>query len=152
MKVFLLPVAFALTLVSGCANSPLSGIPNTELSLLKPRQAILLAADAAPNAIAGTFLLSVKATGTQNSYVYLNSEADYRDQRCLTISLTPEVAQELTTRLGESPLTALKGREILVQGAAIRTKISFFSDGKATDKYYYQTHVNVTNADQIAVR
>lgn len=152
MKVLLLPVVFALTLLSGCANAPLSGISNTELSSLMPRQAILLAADAAPASVSGTFVLSVKATGTQNNYVYLNSEADYRDQRCLTISLTPEVAQQLTTRLGESPITALKGREILVQGSAIRTKINFFSDGKATGKYYYQTHVNVTNADQITVR
>ena len=120
--------------------------------MLQPRQAILLAAEAAPASIPGIFVLSVKATGTQNNYVYLNSEADYRDQRCLSIALTPEAAQQLTTRLGESPLIALKGRTILVQGAAIRTRINFFSNGLATDKYYYQTHVNVTNADQITVR
>lgn len=152
MKVLFLSTVVVVALISGCANAPLSGVSSPELSMLQPRQAILLAAEAAPASIPGIFVLSVKATGTQNNYVYLNSEADYRDQRCLSIALTPEAAQQLTTRLGESPLIALKGRTILVQGAAIRTRINFFSNGLATDKYYYQTHVNVTNADQITVR
>jgi hypothetical protein len=50
------------------------------------------------------------------------------------------------------PLSALKGRNILVTGAAVRTKINFFAEGRMTDKYYYQTHVNVSQAAQIVIR
>lgn len=34
----------------------------------------------------------------------------------------------------------------------MRTKIYFFVGGVMTDKYYYQTHVNVSAADQLTVR
>ncbi|MGY1531546.1 hypothetical protein [Luteimonas sp. A649] len=88
----------------------------------------------------------------QSNYTYLNSELDYRDQRNLSIEITTFAARELEAQLGAHPLAALKGKRILVQGAAIRTKIVFFADGRPTDKYYYQTHVRVSDARQITIQ
>lgn len=113
---------------------------------------MFLAANAAPASVDGTFSMTVQATGSQRNQTYLNSELDYRDQRNLTIAITPHAVQQLADRLGEHPRVALKGKDILVQGAAARTKTYFFANGRMTDKYYYQTHVNVNDADQITVR
>ena len=96
--------------------------------------------------------MTVQATGTQDGQVYLNSELDYRDQRNLTVALSPIAAMHLHARLGADLLIALKGRDIVVTGAARRVQIFFFADGRRSDKYYYQTHVNVTSAEQVVVR
>lgn len=91
----------------------------------------------------------MQATGSQDNFTYLNSELDYRDQRNLTIAISPGAARQLEAQLGAPPTVALKGKRILVNGVAVRTKIVFLADGKPTDKYYYQTHVRVTDATQI---
>lgn len=114
-------------------------------------QAVQLAAAAAPRAVPGVFALQVQATGTRDN-TYLNSERDYRDQRNLTTAITPEAARQLQDRLGANPVVALKGKRILVRGAAVRTTIVFVAGGKPTDTYYFQTHVNVTESSQIEVQ
>jgi len=118
----------------------------------KPMQAVQLAAAAAPRAVPGVFALQVQATGTRDNRTYLNSERDYRDQRHLTTAITPEAARQLQDRLGANPVVALKGKRILVRGAAVRTTIFFMAGGKPTDTYYFQTHVNVTESSQIEVQ
>lgn len=153
MKMQLLLASLAAALLAGCASTPPSAqTGSSPASWITPQQAVLLAADAAPSAVDGVFAMKVQATGTQNDQTYLNSEQDYRDQRNLTVAITPGAAQQLTQRLGEHPLIGLKGKDILVRGAAVRTKIYFFANGRATDKYYYQTHVNVSDAGQITLR
>ena len=153
MKKLLMLTALALVLLGGCAStSAPSPDVNVQESWISPRQAVLLAADAAPASVDGTFALNVRATGTRRDQLYLNSELDYRDQRNLTVAISPFAAQQLATRMDEHPLRALKGKDILVRGAAVRTKIHFFANGRMTNKYYYQTHVNVSDADQITVR
>ena len=153
MKKLTLFVSLALVLLGGCASTPapVEAVSAHE-SWIEPPQAVLMAADAAPAGVEGTFAMRVRATGTQRGQTYLNSEPDYRDQRNLTVAITPRAAQQLAERLGEHPLSALKDKDILVRGAAVRTKIYFYANGQMTDRYYYQTHVNVSNADQIVVR
>lgn len=149
MKVKSLALSLVFLIASGCAStSPAPG----QSRWLQPTQAIQLAAEAAPGGVRGVFALQVQATGTQDGYTYLNSELDYRDQRNLTIEIAPGAAGQLETRLGAHPLVALKGKRILVNGVAARTKILFFADGKPTDKYYYQTHIQVTDPTQIVVQ
>ena len=146
MKGLALSLAFAL---AGCATtSPTS----TSAQWIQPVQAVQLAAAAAPRGVSGVFALRVQATGSQDGFTYLNSELDYRDQRNLTIAITPSAAQQLEEKLGAPPIAALKGKLILVSGVAVRTKIVFLADGKPTDKYYYQTHVRVTDAKQIELQ
>lgn len=125
--------------------------PAARSARISPEQAVLAAAHAAPAGVPGTFALRVQATGSQHGRFFLNSELDYRDQRNLTIAMSRRVLEQLAARMGGDPLTLLKGRDILVDGIARRTKIYFLVDDRLTDKYYYQTHVNVDDAAQVSV-
>ena len=140
---FAVPAACGLAL-AGCATR-VAAPPIT------PTQAIVLAADAAPLGVKGTFVMEVRAVGRQDGDIYLDSERDYRDQRNLTIAIPPDAALELRQRFGEDADVALMGKRIRVSGQAVRVKVGFFANGMLTDKYYYQTHVNVFEARQIEV-
>jgi hypothetical protein len=142
--------AFVLSaLLSGCAAPTKTSYV---APVIEPPQAVILAADAAPAGVGGTFLLEVRGSGRQDGNIYLNSEQDYRDQRCLTIAVLPDAANELRKKYNEDVDSALKGRRIVVKGVARRVKIAFFADGHVTDKYYYQTQVNVSDAGQIELQ
>jgi hypothetical protein len=95
--------------------------------------------------------ITVRAVGSQGDRVYLNSELDYRDPRCLTIALTPTAAAMLRDRLGPDLRAALIGREIRVRGRAERKTIHFTANGVPTGKYYFQIHVDVDNVAQITL-
>lgn len=140
-----------LALALGLAACAGTGPAAKDARWLQPAQAIQLAADAAPRGVAGTFVLQVRGTGTDDGRVYLNSETDYRDQRNLTIAITPAAAGALAARLGASPSVALEGKRIVVGGVATRVRIDFTIDGHPSGKYYYQTQVQVTDAAQIRV-
>lgn len=127
-------------LLAGCAN-----IETHTMSVIEQ------AAEAAPDGVPGEYSLSIKATGIQNDYVYLNTESDYRDQRSLTVTLHPSIITELTAKYQQPPETFFMGKRIIVKGEAKRAKIRFYSRGQATDKYYYQTHIKVTNTEQIEI-
>lgn len=132
----------AALLVASCATTPRHA--------LTPVQAVFAAATAAPGATGGVFEFTVRATGRDGDCLYLNSEADYRDQRNLSIAVLPAVQQGLEQRFG--PLaTGLVGRTISVRGAARRVRIDFTDAGSPTGKYYYQTHVVVGAPGQIEV-
>src|SRR3546814_4863219 len=87
-----------------------------------------------------------------SKYTYLNSELDYRDQRNLTIVVTSAAARALSVRMGSDLEAGMIGKQLRVHGVARRVKIVFFANGQATKKYYYQTHVLVTDAAQIEWR
>ncbi|QDW66724.1 hypothetical protein [Luteimonas granuli] len=135
-----------LAWAAGCASVP---APST-LPWIEPGQAVLQAAAAPRTGLTGVFAMTVKATGRTNR-VHLNSEADYRDPRNLSIAVMPSAAEELEALLHAPPEVALKGKRILVSGTARRTRIDFVVGGKPSGKYYYQTHVRVTDALQIQV-
>ena len=112
-----------------------------------------MAAHTAPEGVVGTFSMKVRATGSQNTMSYLNSELDYRDQRNLTVAFNSGVAQQLRERLGSDPLNALNGNRYPGSRHGLPSKNRFFfCNGRASDNYYYQTQVNVSDADQIVVR
>lgn len=96
------------------------------------------------------FALKVRATGRTDK-VHLNSELDYRDPRNLSIAVMPRAAAELERILGGPPEVVLKGKRILVSGTAHLTRIDFVVDDRPSGKYYYQTHVRVSDASQIQV-
>jgi hypothetical protein len=126
--------------------------PAQEPARMGPREAIVVAADAAPRVVPGVFAMRVAATGRIGPRVYLNSEADYRDQRNLTIAIEPWAARQLARRYRGAPERALRGHAIEVRGAAHRQRIDFIVDfRRPTGLYYYQTHVTVTDPDQIRI-
>ncbi len=148
MKTSLNPAIILCAALLGCA-APANNSNDTQS--ITPTQAILLAANAAPQGVKGTFLLEVRATGRMDGNIYLNSELDYRDQRDLTIAIHPEAARQFLQEHGQDVDDALKGKHIRVSGEALRVRIGFFANGQLTDKYYYQTHINVFEANQIEV-
>lgn len=141
-----------LAALGGCATTPrdVAALPDGG-AYTTPEQAVMLAADAAPDGVPGTFAMVVRATGAQPGRYYLNSQPDYRDQRNLTVVLSPRAHAQLATRLGGDPLTALEGQAIVVRGEAMRVRINFLENGRATGAYYYQTHVRVTDAAQVSL-
>lgn len=118
---------------------------------ITPQQAIERAADAAPAGVKGVFVMDVRGTGRQDGNLYLNSQVDYRDQRNLTIAIAPDIAAALQTKFGDAPDTFLVGKRIAVTGEAKRVTIWFLWNGVPTEKYYYQTHVALTAADQLQI-
>jgi hypothetical protein len=116
-----------------------------------PAQAVLAAAEAAPAGIRGVFLVRVQATGREGERVYLNSELDYRDQRNMTVNIEPIAARPLARLHGAPADIFFRGRVIEVDGVARRVRIDFVDKGGPTGKYYYQTHVFVSNPAQIRI-
>lgn len=140
----LLTLSVSALVITACASTP----EPVAAEWIEPGQAVLLAAGAPRLGIKGQFVMTVKAIGSTRR-LHLNSEKDYRDPRNLSISVEPAAAAQLAERLGPSPRRALLGHRILVTGTARRTRIDFIANGRPSGKYYYQTHVGVTDASQI---
>lgn len=144
MKTTLVILALLLT---GCVSTS----SHNEVHYSDTMEIIRSAAEAAPLGVEGIYTLKIKAAGMQRAVVYLNTEEDYRDQRNITISLHPKLIAELTAKYGEHPEVYWIGKTIEVRGQAKRARIVFSSNGRPTDKYYYQTHIRVSDASQIKV-
>ncbi len=148
MKLKGLLLALPLFLLAACATRPGSVDAGQWIA---PGDAVQLAAAAPQRGVTGVFAMTVRGTGTTRR-THLNSEEDYRDQRNLSVTVWPAAAAQLTGEFGAPPHVALLGKQILVAGTARRVRIDFISEGQRTGKYYYQTHVDVTDASQIQVR
>ncbi len=145
-KVLTLLVLFAAFL-AGCTSAP-------PVPVLTPMQAIELAA-ARPEGVTGLFEMPVRNAGMKDSgweagYVFLNSETDYRDQRCLTVAITAEAVAKFKER-GIDPALIFKSHVIRVSGTARRATVYFYSKGVKTDLYYFQTQVVVGSPEQITL-
>lgn len=117
--------------------------------VLSPREAIEKAAEAAPAGVLAAYEFSVAAVGQTGDKIYLNSEEDYRDQRCLTLVVLGDAQDALRQQYGDDLKAALDGKTIRVFGAAQRVRIELTKDGEPTGKYYYQTHVVVGSPKQL---
>ena len=148
MKSKMLMTCVVAAVAMGCTTSAFALDTTT---LIKPTQAIERAAAVPDKGITGVFTLTVRRTGKVGHMYFLDSEADYRDQRNLSIAVSQEAAKDLQEQLGASFETAFMGKQILVAGTAKRVKIEFVVHGQPTGKYYYQTHVDVKSASQIEV-
>ncbi|MCC5452599.1 hypothetical protein LMJ53_12795 [Rheinheimera sp. UJ51] len=139
-------IIFSLAIFTGCATSP-------ALTTSDTMQIIQAAADSAPAGVYGKYTLLIQSTGTQigDDRIFLNTELDYRDQRNITIALSHDAVKELNDHTGQAAIELFKGKQIQVIGDANRVRIDFTSRGQPTGKYYYQTHIRVTQASQIKV-
>ena len=114
-----------------------------------PAKAIRLARDAAPVAVAGVFVMKVEGTGSDRGTVFLNSKADYKDPACLTIRIQASLVPELEQRFGGDLQSALKGKRVVVAGAAKRIPIHMESTPRKVE--YYQTQVVVVDAREVRI-
>lgn len=148
-KILLKIKALFLSLfLTGCATQ----VP-LQKDALSPQQAIMMAADVAPQPVYVTVDLQVRGIGMQNGFTYLNSEKDYRDQRNVSLEITPEVLAQVEAKFGGQLAAFARGKHVLVKGPARRVTIWFFDDeGRRSDKFYYQTHVRVSDPAQIQLR
>lgn len=136
--------------LAGCQTA----MPNAghfRANAISPAAAVIAAAEAAPRGVPGRFGFVVAATAMVGPRLFLNSHRDYRDQRNLSVAIEPLALRTLRQKLGADPVEALRNRAIEVDGVARRTRIDFTSEGRPTGKYYYQTHVAVTDSDQITI-
>lgn len=111
----------------------------------------MAAEESAPDSVSGVFKLTIKGTGREGEYIYLNSEPDYRAWPNLTLEIHPQAVPGFVEKYGAEPDEYLKDKTLSVSGEARRVTIWFTSDGKRTGKYYYQTHVMVTDEGQIEI-
>lgn len=140
---------FALgLLLCGCASAPVAQSGN---EIISPVQAVISAATAAPSGVRGTFEMDVRRVGRQDGNVYLDSESDYRDQRNLVIAVHPRAALGLREKFGQDIDKVAFGKRVRIYGEARRVKIGFMADGRPTDYYYYQTHVDVWDPNQVVI-
>ncbi|MBS0633159.1 MAG: hypothetical protein JSS11_14710 [Verrucomicrobia bacterium] len=118
--------------------------------VLTPQEAIFAAANR-PAGVSGLFRMTVLGTGRKDGYLYLNSEFDYRDQRCLTLELTNNVDRDLRNKLAGDPTVSLLGKEVIVAGNARQVKVWLYFQGLKSTKYYYQTHIRVSDLSQLLI-
>ena len=146
MRLIHIPLAM-LVMVAGCKTIERTPPPPADID---PVRAVLGAA-ASQEGVTGVFRMEVRSATRQGDWLYLYSEADYRDQRCLTIAIPSPIARDIEKLLLGDPATLLKGRTVRVMGTAKRTTIWFFANGVRTESYYYQTHVIVRELEQLEI-
>ncbi|MDM7862325.1 hypothetical protein QTP81_17085 [Alteromonas sp. ASW11-36] len=139
---FVMLLGFTL---AGCAPGPLT--PSPEQTRELTQQAI----DYQPSGNSNRQILNIKAAGVQGQFVYLNTELDYRDHSNITIAIPPSVAQQLEQKFGASPQDYFIGKSVSVTGDSRKIKVRENNDGVPTGKYVYQTHIRITQPEQIVV-
>ena len=140
MKLVLLGL---LLVMVGCTSTPQPSIYTNTMDVISQ------AADLAPEGVYGEFTFYIQASGEQRGAVYLNTELDYRDQRNVTVALHPKILSQLKNEYGDSPKAFFVGKSVSVEGYAQRVRIAFLAKGRPTGKYYYQTHIRVTDIAKI---
>ncbi len=141
-------ILLSILLLSACSTTPevTSNSVSTDVMRLIEQTEVN-----APEGVKGTFQFLIKASGVERKVVYLNTELDYRDRRSITVALHPKTIAAFTKKYGSSPVVYFINKNIEVTGVAKQMKVWFFSNGKRTEKYYFQTHVRVKSLNQIKV-
>lgn len=139
----------AVALLAACQTQMRPGLADRQV--IAPALAVMAAADAAPGGFPGTFGFKVLRAEQVGSRFFLNSYPDYRDQRNLSVAINGAAALALRQRYGADLRAVFLGKSIEVAGIARRRRIDFTTDGRPSGKYYYQTHVDVTQPDQIRI-
>lgn len=146
-------------LIGGCAtqhNNTLTYYQSDTMDIIRQ------AAEVAPDKVLGDYVLNIKATGEdKKGIIYLNTELDYRDPRCVTVALHPTALSELRSKYSTNLKDFFIGKKVLIHGFAKRVMIGLSQerverrlspDARPPYKhYYYQTHIYVVDARQIQI-
>ncbi len=133
--------------------APKTGAQPSGPKAMSPTEAIAAAA-ASEDGVTGVFEFVVVSSAFDEGVYWLNSEADYRDPRCLAAILRPKFLAALQARNSFIPSVQVQpqifeGRSVRFRGTAHKRRIDFISGGKPTGHYYFQTHVEIDSADDI---
>jgi hypothetical protein len=116
-----------------------------------PTEAIRLAVTY-PDGIYVQVVMDVRSAGTgrnlETGVVFLNSDPDYQNLRSLNVVLSPEVVKKLILDRKIDPIQDFLHHTIRVTGIAKRIPIEV-KDGPYAGSFYFQTHLEVTDADDI---
>lgn len=141
-------ILLSMLILSGCSST---STVNSNTDVASVMNLIALTEENAPRGVKGTFQFPIKAAGSQNSVIFLNTETNYRDRRNISVAIHPKLIDALTIKYGVSPEIFFINKTVEVTGEAKRVKIHLAVDGRKTTKYYFQTHVRVTSLNQIKV-
>ena len=148
----LLVLSFFLTLFGCSATHTTTQAPLNKSGVSDTMEMRRVAAEQYPASVTdGSYTLKIVATGQQREAVFLNTEADYRDPRNITIALSPKLAKAFFSRHHQLPQHYFKGKTIEVTGELKQVEIIFIRNGRPSGKYYYQTHVRPASLDDITV-
>jgi len=149
MKPLFILLVIALT---GCNSTQHTTSASSPLRYSDTMEIIRDAASSAPDKVSGEYTLKVKAAGSQGHFLYLNTEDDYRDQRNVSIALSPKAINDLSKRYGSDLERFFVNKTLKIKGEAQRVKIHFMrAPGVPSTKYYYQTHIRITDMSQLEV-
>jgi len=101
--------------------------------------------------VLGTYKFEVKSANVVKGVLFLNSEPNYRDPKCLTVRCDETATRMLTIKFGGSPALFLKGKCILTTGSPIRVPIALVEKGEPTNLGYYQTHIRISNPEMLSL-
>ncbi len=101
------------------------------------------AAAASESGISGRFGFVVRSAADDGEILWLCSEIDYRDPRCLSVAVRGAARHRM------KGADQFRGRRITVEGVALKKRIDFLTNGEPTGLYYYQTHVDVDDPAQV---
>ena len=133
------------------SKPPAGPLHEVREGVIDPTQAIIYAAQSAPNGHTGTFGMQVRNIGGDSRRIYLNSELNYREQLNISVRMDIGVAQYLRRQYGNDWLNEIVGKQIEVEGEVERVVIWLNCNGERTDSYYYQTQIHVRRPEQFKV-
>lgn len=113
--------------------------------------AAVAAASASDDGVVGRFRFVVQSTGEERDTLWLSSETDYRDPRCLSVAIRGQARADLLRSAGSGFADVFQGRTVIVEGVARKRRINFLSEGSPTGLYYFQTHVDVDALDALQI-
>ena len=130
--------------------APSVAAPGASQVAAGPAEAIGAAAMAGRKGVAGQWTIKVRTVGrASGGRLHLNSSDNYRDPSNLSVSIDKWAARWVLERNGAKRDADLIGRTVIVTGFARKVPIVFTEDGRRTGKFYFQTHVDVTDQSKV---
>jgi hypothetical protein len=141
-------IILSILVLSACSSTPEVALKSEATNII---QLIEQAKRRYPEAVRGTFQIPIKATGSQNGVVYLNSNLDYREPTNITLALAPSTIEAFSNTYKISPDLYFINKILEVTGKVERIRIYLYKNGKRTRKFYFQTHIRIFSINQIRV-
>ena len=109
---YILKYLTLLSVLTLSACSSVQHLPALGEGTIANMNLIALSEQSAPQGVSGTFQFYIKTAGSQYGDVFLNTEADYRDRRAITISIDSKVAAKLTENTDNQPTHFLEVKQL----------------------------------------